>query len=72
MFLVKRDILIKNFSNLEYEKSHLRKVTSDCFAHEALTLNFVDQSSREAWYNIKPIAIKVNASSKAYNSLKRT
>ncbi len=45
MFLVKRDILIKNFSNLEYEKSPLRKVTSDCFAHEALTLNFVDQSS---------------------------
>lgn len=43
--LVKRDILIKNFSNLEYEKSHLRKVTSDCFAHEALMLNFVDQSS---------------------------
>lgn len=52
MFLVKRDILIKNFSNLEYEKSHLRKVTSDCFAHEALTLNFVDQSSdwnNESW-----------------------
>ncbi len=45
MFLVKRDILIKNFSNLEYEKSHLRKVTSGCFAHEALTLNFLDQSS---------------------------
>lgn len=52
MFLVKRDILIKNFSNLEYEKSHLRKVTSDCFAHEALMLNFVDQSSdwnNESW-----------------------
>lgn len=45
MFLVKRDILIKNFSNLEYEKSYLRKVTSGCFANEALTLNFVDQSS---------------------------
>ncbi len=45
MFLVKRDILIKNFSNLEYEKSYLRKVTSGCFAHESLTLNFLDQLS---------------------------
>ena len=34
-----------DFSNLDYEKSHLRKVTSGCFAHEALMLNFVDQSS---------------------------